>query len=56
MPIAGRPKKHALVVTDDERIELERLAKRMRVNRAVVTGLRFGWGDAAEKSREGWAN
>jgi transposase len=36
MPITGRPKKHALVVTDDERVELERLAKRMRVNRAVA--------------------
>lgn len=36
MPIAGRPKKHALVVTDGERIELERLAMRMRVNRAVA--------------------
>src|SRR5262245_36266205 len=36
MPITGRPKKHALIVTDDERTELERLAKRIRVNRAVA--------------------
>src|SRR6188472_1679254 len=36
MPITGRPKKQALVVSNDERIELERLAKRIRVNRAVA--------------------
>jgi|SRR5215207_5472614 len=36
MPITGRPKKQALVVSDDERAELERLANRTRVNRAVA--------------------
>lgn len=36
MPITGRPKKHALVVTDVERAELVRLTKRVRVNRALA--------------------
>jgi transposase len=36
MPITGRPKKHALVVTDVERADLVRLTKRVRVNRALA--------------------
>jgi transposase len=36
MPITGRPKKQTLIVTEDERAELERVAKRMRVTRAVA--------------------
>jgi hypothetical protein len=36
MPITGRPKKHALVITDSERTALEHLIKRARVNRGLA--------------------